>query len=101
MVKKKHNRIGIVEPRYFTFAEPPDRFVLESSEALSPVTLSYETYGELNDDRTNAVLVLHALTGDAHAAGFHKGRKAPGWWHNMIGPGLAFDTEKYFVICSN
>ncbi len=101
MVKKKRDRIGIVEPRYFTFAGPPGRFMLESGESLSPVTLCYETYGELNEDRTNAVLILHALTGDAHAAGFHKGQKGPGWWHNMIGPGLAFDTEKYFVICSN
>lgn len=101
MRKKTAGHIGIVETRYFTFAHPPDTFALESKDRLAPVTLAYETYGELNEDRTNAVLVLHALTGDAHAAGFHEGQKSPGWWHDMIGPGLAFDTEQYFVICSN
>ena len=68
---------------------------------LSPVTLAYETYGSLNADKSNAVLVLHALTGDAHAAGLHEGDKDPGWWDNMIGPGKAFDTDRYFIICSN
>lgn len=101
MRKNKADHIGIVETQYFTFACPPDKFILESNESIGPVTLAYETYGELNEDRTNAVLVLHALTGDAHAAGFHEGQKGAGWWHDMIGPGLAFDTERYFVICSN
>jgi homoserine O-acetyltransferase len=55
----------------------------------------------LNADRSNAVLILHALTGDAHAAGWHEGDKTPGWWNIMIGPGKAFDTDRYFVICSN
>ena len=66
-----------------------------------PVTLAYETYGQLNSTKSNAVLICHALTGDAHAAGWHPGDKDPGWWDNMIGPGKAFDTDKYFVICSN
>lgn len=101
MQKHSADRIGLVETQYFTFARPPDKFVLEDMNGIGPVTLAYETYGELNEGRTNAVLVLHALTGDAHAAGFHKGQKAPGWWHDMIGPGLAFDTRQYFVICSN
>lgn len=90
--------VGTVETSYYTF---PGSFVLESGEKLGPVTLAYETYGGLNEDRSNAVLIEHALTGDAHAAGYHKGDKAPGWWDDMIGPGKAFDTEKYFVICSN
>jgi homoserine O-acetyltransferase len=65
------------------------------------VDLAYETYGELNAAKSNAILILHALSGDAHAAGIsHDGGK-PGWWDNMIGPGKAFDTEKYFVLCSN
>jgi homoserine O-acetyltransferase len=68
---------------------------------LGPVTLAYETYGTLNRTRTNAILVAHALSGDAHAAGFYEGDSAPGWWDVMIGPGKAFDTERYFVICSN
>lgn len=93
--------IGIVETQYYTFAQPPDEMALENGEKLGPITLAYETYGELNADKSNAVLILHALTGDAHVAGFRKGDKNPGWWDNMVGPGKAFDTEKYFVICSN
>jgi homoserine O-acetyltransferase/O-succinyltransferase len=90
--------LGIVETQHHTFAGP---LQLESGETLGPVTLAYETYGTLNRDKSNAVLILHALTGDAHAAGFHRGDKNPGWWDNMIGPGRAFDTNKYFIICSN
>jgi homoserine O-acetyltransferase len=91
----------LVETGYYTFAEPPDEMELESGEKVGPITLAYETYGQLNEERSNALLICHALTGDAHAAGFHKGDKAPGWWDNMIGPGRAFDTDKYFVISSN
>jgi homoserine O-acetyltransferase len=92
--------LGIVETKYYTFAQ--DRaFATVGGKTISPVALAYETYGSLTADRSNAVLVLHALTGDAHAAGFHEGDKNPGWWDNMIGPGKAFDTDKYFIICSN
>jgi homoserine O-acetyltransferase/O-succinyltransferase len=74
---------------------------LDCGVTLAPVDVAYETYGELNGSRSNAILVLHAFTGDAHAAGIsHDGGK-PGWWDNMIGPGKAFDTSRYFVICSN
>ena len=90
--------IGIVQTQYFTLKE---ELILESGEVLSPVTLAYETYGMLNTDKSNAILVLHALSGDAHAAGFHEGDKNPGWWDDMIGPGKAFDTNNYFIICSN
>jgi homoserine O-acetyltransferase len=93
--------VGVVETKYFHFAVPPDEFTLESGEKLGPVTVAYETYGQLNDQRSNAILILHALSGDAHAAGIHKGDEKPGWWDDMIGPGKAFDTDKYFVICSN
>ena len=93
--------LGIVPTQYFTCCEPPDELVLKSGEKLGPITLAYETYGELNKDKSNAILVLHALTGDAHAAGFHPGDKKPGWWDIMIGPGKPFDTNQYFVICSN
>jgi len=92
--------LGIVETRYYIFAQESP-FETEGGKPLSPVTLAYETYGTLNADRSNAILILHALTGDAHAAGWHKGDKDPGWWDNMIGPGKAFDTDRYFVICSN
>ena len=95
------NSVGIVEPQYFTFAAPPDELPLESGRTLGPVTLAYETYGRLNADRSNAILVCHALSGDAHAAGFHAGEETPGWWDDMIGPGKAFDTQQYFVICAN
>ncbi|PWB49650.1 MAG: homoserine O-acetyltransferase [Candidatus Methanoperedenaceae archaeon] len=94
-------KLALVETRFFTFAAPPDELILDSGEKLGPITLAYETYGKLNSLRTNAILVLHALSGDAHAAGFHIGEKKPGWWDEMIGPGKAFDTDKYFVICSN
>jgi len=90
-----------VQTQSFTFAEPPNELVLVSGKTLGPVTLAYETYGKLNADRSNAILVLHALSGDAHAAGTHEGEESPGWWDDMIGPGKALDTNKYFVFCSN
>ena len=75
---------------------------LQSGAKLGPITLAYETYGELNADRSNAILVLHALSGDAHLAGVHDPKDPkPGWWDEAVGPGKAFDTDKYFVICSN
>ena len=88
--------VGVVETRYFTI----DNMTLESGERLGPVTLAYETYGELNENKSNAVLILHALSGDAHAAGVDADGKK-GWWDSMIGPGRAFDTDRYFVICCN
>jgi homoserine O-acetyltransferase len=94
--------VGVVKPKQFTFSGPQDELVLESGQKLSPITLAYETYGELNSDRSNAILVFHALSGDAHAAGYHKrGEEKPGWWDIAIGPGKMFDTDRYFVVCSN
>jgi len=87
--------------RYFTFAHPPHELLLECGEKLGPITLAYETYGHLNADKSNAILVLHALSGDAHAADVHAGGDDPGWWNEMIGPEKGFDTNEYFVICSN
>lgn len=95
------NSVGIVTPQHFTFAEEIP-FQLESGATLSPVTLEYETYGQLNADNTNAILICHALSGSAHAAGYHTAEdKKPGWWDECIGPGKAFDTNRFFVICSN
>lgn len=74
---------------------------LENGEVLKDVTIAYETYGELNSARSNAILIAHAFSGDAHAAFYHEGDSRPGWWDSMIGPGKAFDTNRYFVICSN
>ncbi|HTZ40832.1 MAG TPA: homoserine O-acetyltransferase [Syntrophales bacterium] len=93
--------VGFVETQYYTFAHPPNELSLECGKTLGPVTLAYETYGRLNADRSNAILIVHALSGDAHAAGVHGGENNPGWWDDMIGPGKAFDTDRYFVVCSN
>lgn len=92
---------GLVTTQYFTFAQPPQALVLESGERLGPVTLAYETYGTLDAAASNAILILHALSGDAHAAGYHPDQAQPGWWDDCIGPGKAFDTDRFFVICSN
>jgi len=89
------------ETKHFNFAHPPDELTLESGEKLGPITLAYETYGKLNQQKSNAILILHALSGDAHAAGVRKGDEALGWWDNLIGPGKGIDTDKYFVVCSN
>ena len=94
-------KLGVVETKYFTFAHPPNDLKLESGEKIGPITLAYETYGTLNPQKTNAILVLHAFSGDAHAAGFHIGAKEPGWWDDLIGPGKGIDTNEYFIICSN
>jgi homoserine O-acetyltransferase len=106
MNKKKNdslisNSVGVVETQYYTYANHGKEHKLESGETLGPVTLAYETYGKLNKDKSNAILALHALSGDSHAAGVYKGEDNKGWWDDMIGPGKAFDTNRYFVICSN
>ena len=95
--------VGLVKTKYYTFGSPPDYpLVMKSGRTLAPVTLAYETYGSLNESKTNAILVLHALSGTAHAAGYHSlDDPHPGWWDIYIGPGKVFDTSKYFVICSN
>lgn len=89
------------ERKYFTFAEEVP-MSLDSGETLGPITQAYETYGQLNHDRSNAILLLHALSGDSHVASHpsHSGQN-PGWWDDCIGPGKAFDTNKYFVFCLN
>ncbi len=90
--------VGWVETQYAEFSSVP----LDSGLTLSPVTLAYETYGTLNSDQSNAILVCHAWTGDAHAAGKNTpDDRKPGWWDDMIGPGKVLDTDRYFVLCSN
>jgi len=79
-----------------------DGVTFESGDGLDSVTVAYETWGVLDERRTNAVLVLHALTGDSHVAGpAGPGHPTPGWWNGLVGPGLAIDTEKFFVVCPN
>jgi homoserine O-acetyltransferase len=68
---------------------------------ISPLTIAYQTYGALNADKSNAVLICHALTGDQHVANTHPVTEKPGWWSTMVGPGKPIDTDRYFVICSN
>ncbi len=74
---------------------------LEQGGSLGPVDVAYETYGTLTPAADNAVFVCHALTGDAHAAGWHDGATRPGWWDNLIGPGKPLDTDRFFVISAN
>jgi homoserine O-acetyltransferase len=95
--------VGVVDTRFFTFAENDDeRLCLDSGVRLGPITVAYETYGRLNEERDNAVLICHALSGSAHTAGYHgEAGRDPGWWEGAVGPGRAFDTDKYFVVCSN
>jgi homoserine O-acetyltransferase len=109
--------VGVVQTR---FAELPEPFELESGAVLPEVRIAYEGYGELSPTRDNLVLVCHALSGDAHAAGWSVDADVPtaldgfkaddrgvqargglGWWDGMIGPGKPFDTDRYFVLCSN
>ncbi|HEX3803072.1 MAG TPA: homoserine O-acetyltransferase [Solirubrobacteraceae bacterium] len=109
--------VGTVETRYLDL---PDPLPLDCGRELHSVRVAYETYGELSPERDNTILVCHALSGDAHAAGFSKAAaeqstrdgfgaddrdgqagKGLGWWDGMIGPGKAFDTDRYFVISTN
>jgi len=75
--------------------------LLESGAAIAPWQIAYQTYGTLNADRSNAILVCHALTGDQHVANLHPVTGKPGWWSQMVGPGRPIDTDRFFVICSN
>ncbi|MGD0565870.1 MAG: homoserine O-acetyltransferase, partial [Candidatus Goldiibacteriota bacterium] len=107
MDKPPNDSVGIVKTQTFTFAEPSNEMVLEKGGKLGPITLAYETYGTLNKEKSNAILVCHALSGSAHAAGYYTEddikdvKKNTGWWDLMIGPGKPMDTNKYFIICSN
>ncbi len=74
---------------------------LDAGVDLAPFQIAYQTYGSLNDARSNAVLICHALTGDQHAVNEHPVTGKPGWWETMVGPGRPIDTERYFVICPN
>lgn len=93
--------VGRVETRSVRLFTPERPLVLASGRTIGPVDVAYETYGTLNAAGTNAVVICHALTGDAHAAGWHDGDKHPGWWDTLIGPGKPLDTDRFFVICSN
>jgi len=101
-VEQAMGSVGLVETQYVRLFEGEDKLQLECGMRLGPIDVAYETYGQLHERRDNAILLLHALSGDAHVAGRHKAddHKA-GWWDILVGPGKAFDTDKYFVIGTN
>lgn len=97
-----HPDFGAAQRQFFDLS--PDRpFALEGGGSLTGAVVAYETWGTLDSSATNAVLVCHALTGDAHAHGaaHPPAQQTPGWWNDFIGPGRALDTDRYFVVCAN
>ena len=91
--------VGLVQPHDFVYGQP---FTFKNGQVLPGFTLRYETYGTLNATRDNAVVICHALSGDHHCAGWHSPEDhKPGWWNNLIGPGKAVDTRRFFVISTN
>ncbi len=96
------NSVGIVEVRKARVVTAEEPLRLRCGKTLGPIDVTYETYGTLNEAQDNVVLICHALSGDAHVAGYHSADDTkPGWWEVMVGPGKGIDTDKYFVICSN
>jgi homoserine O-acetyltransferase/O-succinyltransferase len=90
------------DPHSFVVRFGPDRPLrLDAGVDLAPFQIAYQTYGTLNADHSNAVLICHALTGDQHVANVHPVTRKPGWWETMVGPGKPIDTNRYFVICPN
>lgn len=98
----EHGSVGLTETRYTTLFSQERPLRLASGATMPSVSVAYETYGKLNADKSNAIYICHALTGDAHAAGRHSATdRKTGWWDGFIGPGKGIDTNKYFVICAN
>ena len=94
--------VGLVQTQILRVVQEDGTFELASGQQLAPVDVAYETYGRLNEAGDNAVLICHALSGNAHVAGYHDSEdRKPGWWDDMVGPGKGIDTDQYFVICSN
>ncbi len=101
-VRASQSSIGIVETKTIRLVESDQPLELESGRKLAPIDVAYETYGELNENADNAILICHALSGNAHVAGYNSPNdRKPGWWDSMVGPGKGIDTNKYFVACSN
>jgi homoserine O-acetyltransferase len=102
MAKIKENSVGIVQTKTIRVVEPDKPLELECGKTLGPVDVAYETYGKIDEAGDNVILICHALSGNAHVAGFNSpDDKKTGWWDIMVGPGKGIDTNKYFVICSN
>ena len=97
--KFEDNSVGIVKPNFVNIEQSLN---LDCGKTLDNFSLIYETYGNLNQENNNAILICHALSGDHHAAGYHSvDDKKPGWWDSCIGPGKPFDTNKFFVVSLN
>jgi homoserine O-acetyltransferase len=102
MEKDLKNSVGIVQTLKVRVVEQGSPLVLQSGKTIGPVDVTYETYGRLSPQKDNVVLICHALSGNAHVAGYNSpDDRKPGWWDMAVGPGKAIDTDKYFVICSN
>jgi homoserine O-acetyltransferase len=102
MAKDMTNSVGIVETKSLRVVTAEEPLKLRCGKTLGPIDVAYETYGQINNDGDNVLLICHALSGNAHVAGYNSPDDAkPGWWEVMLGPGKAIDTNKYFVICSN
>lgn len=102
--------VGWISPQTLTLASIEEPFLLETGSRLGPVTVEYETYGTLSPQKDNVILIAHALSGDAHVAGWDATAEAtgrlwrtrkPGWWDSVLGPGKPIDTNRHFVICAN
>ncbi len=94
--------VGLVQTQTLKITLPPEGFVLKSGACLPELQVAYETYGTISPRRDNVVYICHALTGDAHAAGYHaETDRKPGWWDAMIGPGKGIDTDRFYVVCAN
>ncbi len=92
------NSVGVVTPKTQHFNQP---LTLASGRVLPQYDIVYETYGELNTKKSNAILICHALSGHHHAAGFHEGDKKPGWWDHYIGPGKPIDSSRFYIVSLN
>src|SRR3972149_7344192 len=102
MAKIDKNSVGIVQTQTIRVVETDEPLELECGKKLAPIDVANETYGEINEQHDNIILICHALSGNAHVASYNSPNdKKPGWWDNMVGPGKGIDTNKYFVICSN
>lgn len=102
MEKDLKNSVGLVQTQLIRVVEADAPLTLRCGKTLGPIDVAYETYGELTAEKDNAILVCHALSGNAHAAGYNSpDDRKPGWWDVMIGPGKPIDTNRYFVVCSN
>lgn len=97
----KSGNVGKIIPQTASLASTNNPFEFEYGKSLNNLTINYETYGKLNANKDNAILLCHALTGSAHAAGTYEQESVPGWWDPLIGPEKPIDTNKYFVISSN